>query len=224
MQTVSRPSSSGLSQQSRRIAMFAILLFALSGLISGFALGAFVKPKIPGITPNNGGGITPVAQGTKTATPDVQPRPVAFNDPSIDHYHTIEKNDGTVYTFSAYLANVVGKNGQPVYATDLTCKLWLIQHIDGKLDLSATILANINEIQNPITGTITGEGTPVPEVSGALNFDSTTNQVQACATSGDVTWKYSLSSSVNPGNYELVVLFDWQGKHYNWSWKDIKIK
>ncbi|HEY6542239.1 MAG TPA: hypothetical protein VIZ18_14950, partial [Ktedonobacteraceae bacterium] len=53
MQTLSSRRSSGLNPQSRKIAVFAILLFALSGLISGFAVGAFVRPKIGG-TGNTG--------------------------------------------------------------------------------------------------------------------------------------------------------------------------
>ncbi|HVB72773.1 MAG TPA: hypothetical protein VNE38_04380 [Ktedonobacteraceae bacterium] len=224
MQTLSGRRSNGLSPHSRRIATFAILLFALSGLISGFAVGAFVHPKSGGTPNNNGTGITPVMQQTKTATASPTPVPVAFNFPGVSVDQGVQKADGTTtYTLHAYLTGVVDKNGQPIHASGLTCKLWLVQRLNGKLNISSDILKNINDIQNPIPGTIKNQSAPVQEIQG-LTFDAATQQVQACTTYDQVSWQYTISTSVEPGPYDLVVLFDWQGKHYNWSWENIDIK
>jgi hypothetical protein len=45
MQTLSSQYPHNINQQTRKIAVVAIILFAISGLISGFAVGAFVHPK-----------------------------------------------------------------------------------------------------------------------------------------------------------------------------------
>ena len=225
MQTASRQHPNALGQQSRKIAVIAILLFAFSGLISGFAVGAFVRPKFStGTTSHTGSGITPVVQITKSTSSNTQPHPVEFSYPRIDYFDNVEKADGnTFYTFSAHLSNVVNNNGLPVRATDLTCKLWLIQRIPDQtiLELDSNVLKDTNAIQNPLTGTANGH--TFPEVPG-LNFGSSAPQIHSCTTYDQATWKYQLSTSVLPGDYDLVALFDWQGIHYNWSWANIQIK
>src|SRR2546429_9992193 len=47
IQSLSRPEATNtLTSQSSTIALFAIFLFALAGLISGFSVGAFVRPNL----------------------------------------------------------------------------------------------------------------------------------------------------------------------------------
>src|SRR6266852_8515965 len=84
MQTLSNQRSNGLNRQTRRIAVFAIILFALSGLISGFAMGAFVRPKIGGTGNNSGNNIAPITQQTKTVTSVATPRPQTIRVQSVD--------------------------------------------------------------------------------------------------------------------------------------------
>ncbi len=219
MQTLSRPSPTKLNPQARKIATIAILLFALSGLISGFAVGAFVRPKPATVTTHNtGSGTSTIAQNTSTATIAAQPVPVAFDYPKTDQVDSFEKADGsTFYTFSAHI-NVA------IRASDLTCKLWLVQRIPANtnFDLESTNnLKDINTLSNPLTGIANGQ--TFNEIQD-LNFDPGTPQTQSCTTYQQATWKYQVSTTAHPGDYDLVVLFDWQGKHYNWSWDNIVIK
>ncbi len=236
MQTLSSRRSNGLSPQSRRIAVFAILLFALSGLISGFAVGAFVRPKIGGTSNNQGGNnITPIVQQTKTATPVATPRPVRItihNRPSVSF---VELENASTYTVTAHLENVVDKNGQPIHADNLTCKLWLISRVPDNqgVDISSDVASNLAAINQPITlqGAASVNnlqdilpGVTYPEITQSLIFDSATPQLHSCSTYGDVTWRYQVSTTVSPGKYTLVVLYDWSGKHWDWFWVDITIR
>ena len=65
MQTVADRSSNNVGSQTRTIAVFAVFLFAIAGLISGFAVGAFIHPKAPS-TGNTGSSTKPpVVQKTR---------------------------------------------------------------------------------------------------------------------------------------------------------------
>ncbi|MGH2495525.1 MAG: hypothetical protein ACRDIV_12555 [Ktedonobacteraceae bacterium] len=233
MQTLSSRRSSGLSPQTRRIATFAIILFALSGLISGFAVGAFVRPKHGGTSNSPSvNSITPIVQQTKTATPVATVQPVQLPFPTIDHVESTNVPNGTTYTLTAHLDNVTGKDGQPVHADNLTCKLWLISRVptDQKVFIPADILSNVATISNPFTAQAKDQNKNIvpnvtyPEIQPGLSFDGSTAQTQPCRTDGEVTWRYQISPQATPGKYTLVVLYDWSGKHYNWSWVNVTIK
>ncbi len=236
MQTLSGRRSNGLGPQSRRMATFAIILFALSGLISGFAVGAFVRPKVGGTGNNNGTGITRIVQQTKTATPAATPRPQTFSIQGLGGVGYVEVPDGTTtYTLTAQLNPVIGTDGQPVHANNLTCKLWLISRIanDQNVYIPSDIAKNVNGISGAFTALATAKngdqntplaGVTYPEIQQALNFSGSTSQTQACSTDGNVTWRYQVSTSVPPGKYTLVVFYDWSGKHWNWYWVNILIK
>src|SRR5260370_19595039 len=103
MQTLSDQHPNTLDQQSRRIAVIAILLFAFSGLISGFAVGAFVRPNFgAGTTSHTGSARTPVPPITKTVSL-TSPHPVKMGDPVVAMAQYVEKaDDATNYTFSAH--------------------------------------------------------------------------------------------------------------------------
>lgn len=217
MQTLSGRGPGGLSAQSRRIAIMAILLFGLSGLISGFAVGAFIHPKAATTTGTTGpGGVSsPASQTTKTSnSPKVNPIEIGF--PVFSQYAATETANGsTSYVLASYVVDTSkdAGHGNPLHAAGITCKLW-IQHIPGDqtVHLPLDKLKSM-DVQNPLTA---------EEISGGLNF--TTPQIQQTNAHGQVTWKYSVSTNVQSGDYYLVVLMDWQGKHYNWSWVDITIK
>ena len=233
MQTLSSRRSNSLSPQSRRIAVLAILLFALSGLISGFAVGAFVRPKIGGTGSTGGNNNTNIVQQTKTATPVATPRPQLIHFDSVDGYTFSEVANGTTYTLTAHLKQVLGADGQPVRATNLTCKLWLIHRVPGDqgVYVPSDIARNVAAINEPFTidGATLETLTPISgityqEILDSLNFDGGTLQTHACSTQGEVTWRYQVSPSVTPGKYTLVGLYDWSGKHWTWFWVDIVVR
>jgi hypothetical protein len=220
MQTLSSQHPNNLNQQTRKIAVVAILLFAFSGLISGFTVGAFVHPKVKtktGTTHNTGSGITPITQVTHPAIPTTTREHVNLDLPVINlgDYSTFEiANGSTNYTFSALILN---KNNNPIQVSDVTCKLWLTKEGDVNSILRVdnyAILRTIDTIQQPFP----------KEVVDAFNYIDPSQQIQPCAPTGKTTWTYTISQSVNPGTYNLVVLADWKGKSFNWSWVHVVIK
>ena len=221
MQTVSSQFPNNVNQQTRKVAVIAILLFALSGLISGFAVGAFVHPKI-----RTGAGTgtsttdsksTPVTHVTQTTVPTTTVEHINLDLPVISRgeYSYFQIADGsTNYTISALIIN---KNKTPIQASDVTCKLWLTSEGDVNSILRVddyALLRSIDTIQQPLP----------KEVVGVLNYIAPSQQIQPCAPTGKTSWSYTLSQSVNPGTYNLVVLADWKGKSFNWSWVQIVIK
>ncbi len=234
MQTITRERTTGAgsanhaSSPSQSIAIVAIILFALSGLISGFAIGAFIHPPKSSLTGANTSGTTPpiAEQSPVTTRVSHTPKTVPLGWPVIEYFNNTETADGsTTYTFSAYPVDqsVDTGHGKQVYASGITCKAWLIQRIPGTSHLSLPIptLQDISGIQNSITGTAKGQ--PYAEIPG-LSFDASTPQTQACSARGVTNWKYQIATSVAPGKYNLVVLTDWDGKRFNWSWADVIIK
>ena len=215
MQTVYNQSSSKLNPQTRKIATIAIVLFALSGLISGFAVGAFVRHKPATVTTHNtGSGSQSIVRVTQpppviTRTPEV----VTLGEPQITYAISPETaNDGTSYSLSAL---IIDKANNPIQASDVTCKLWLTKDANVTSDLESDNMArleSIGAIQQPFPGDV-----------GGLNF-TTTQQTHPCTSNGKTTWNYTVSSSVDPGVYYLVVLADWQGKHFTWRWVEVRIE
>ncbi len=217
MQTLDRKNPTKLSSQTRKIATGAILLFALSGLISGFAVGAFVHLKpATGTTHGTGSGTTPIAQNTRTPVITRTPEIVWLGEPDITDFTYSERaNSSTNYTLSAL---IVDKNKNPIQATDVTCKLLLTKEgsaMDATLKAdNSAIPRDLDKIQQAFPG----------EIVNALNFISPTQQMQPCIPNSKTTWNYTVSPSVEPGIYYLFVFADWQGKHYNWYWKEVIIK
>ncbi len=218
MQTLSSQPPNHISQQTRKIAVFAILLFALSGLISGFAVGAFMHPKTgtrPATT-NTRPGNTPVTQSTKGPV-STAPENVSLAYPVInqgDYSYFQVANGSTSYTFSAWILN---RSQDPIQVPDVTCKLWLTKDSDVNSILQAdnyAIPRAFDTIQQSFPG----------EVVGALIFASSTQQTQPCTPKGKTTWSYTVSPSLDPGIYYAVVLADWKGKSFDWSWRAIRIK
>ena len=218
MQTLSSQRPNNVSHQTRKIAIMAILLFALSGLISGFAVGAFLRPKIgPKTTAHTGSGAAPVSQNTKTTVTTTTSENVNLAEPVIkqgkDFSFFQVANGSTSYTFSTL---IIDKSQNPIQVSDVTCKLWLTKDGDVNSILRAghyAIPKSFDRIQQPFPD----------EVVGAINFISPSQQIQSCAPNGKTTWSYTISPSVDPGTYYLVVLADWKGKSFNWSWVSITV-
>jgi hypothetical protein len=221
MQTISSQHSNNVNQQTRKIAIVAILLFALSGLISGFAVGAFVHPKSQvgtGTgTSNTGSKTTTIAHATHTTVPTTTVEHINLDLPVIaqgDYSYFQIANGSTNYTFSSQIIN---KDKNPIQAQDVTCKLWLTKEGDVNSILRAdnyALLRSVDTIQQPFP----------KEVVGAFNYIAPSQQIQPCAPTGKTSWTYTISQSVDLGNYSLVVLADWRGKSFNWSWVNIIIK
>lgn len=221
MQTVSSQYPNNVNQQTRKVASIAILFFALSGLISGFAVGAFVHPKTQtGAGTGNsttGLGTTPIAHATHTTVPTTTGEYINLALPVIsqgDYSYFQIANSSTNYTISALIIN---KNQTPIQASDVTCKLWLTREANVNSILRAdqySLLRTIDTIQQPFP----------KEAVGAFNYIAPSQQTQPCAPTGKTSWSYTISQEVKPGTYSLVVLADWQGQSFNWSWVQIVIK
>jgi|SRR5215467_14085240 len=196
--------------QSRTVAFAAILLFAFSGLISGFAVGAFVHPNFA--LPVHDTGTHPAVQTNPTPVKATIENPVPLAPPSINAVDKVEIADGTTaYTLSS---QTVDKSGKLVQTSGITCRLWLIPTSAGAPTIPLDRLKSPDTLQS----------SPLPGEVQGLIFDPTTTQTQPCSANGQGIWKYSLDPSVSPGSYFLVVLTDWQGAHFNWSWVIVTIK
>jgi hypothetical protein len=203
-----------LSSRSRAIAITAMILFALSGLISGFTVAAFYPPKFSRTSTSNLGNSQAV-QKTETRTPPTTIHPVALGYPVIDSISSFEVADGTtVYTLTAHAVDQVPDraHGKPVHAPGITCRLWLV---DNKQDPVVPL--------DRLKSSDTLQSSPFPGEIPGLIFDASTPQTQPC-NDGVGSWKYQVVTSVNPGSYYLVVLTDWKGLHYTWSWNVVTIK
>ncbi|TMC95707.1 MAG: hypothetical protein E6J22_02985 [Chloroflexi bacterium] len=220
MQTLSEQrQTNNLSSQSRTIAIFAMLLFAFAGLISGFAVGTFTRPGSHPQTTNTIAGSTPPITSrnmTPTPTPHLE-HPIPLGFPKIDIASDIVAADDThTYTISVQVTDQSnGKAvGNPVHASGITCKIWLTK--DGNVN------KNMPTDRLKATDTLSS---PFPkEESGSLDFfDTTTPQTQMCNPKGRATWHYKVASSTAPGTYFLVALTDWGGIHYDWSWVQINV-
>ena len=210
MQSVSKQPST--NKQSRGIVLTAIILFALAGLLSGFAVGAFVRPgrgsqvNLPSQTAT-----TPTAHNTLTPTAPVIDHPAPINEPTIGSYSYFEvANGSTSYTFTA---STTKKNGGPITGSDLTCKIWLTKDGNVSAAITSDRLRSVGTLSQPFP----------KEVQAGLTFDTSTPQTQTCAN-GQGTWHYTLSPTVHPGLYYIAALMDWEGIHYNWSWVAIRVK
>ncbi len=221
MQTISSRYPNHLNQQSRKVAVTAILLFALAGLLSGFAVGAFVHPKLHAGTgtgtDTSRSKSTPAAHNTPTQDRTAVAEHINLNEPVIPqgNYSYTQTADGSSnYTISAIILN---KNNTPIQATDVTCKLWLTKEVDVNSILRAdnyALLRSIDIMQQPFRG----------EVDGVFNYIAPSQQIQPCAPTGKTSWSYTISQAVDPGSYSLVVVADWKGESFNWSWVTIIIK
>lgn len=224
MQTWSSQNAGRVNSSARNLATYSLLFFALAGLIAGFAFGGFsnARSNQRGNT-NLAKTHTPVAQTTTTVTPTPTPPPnIELGIPStIDLSASSLKADGTTsYSLSI---QAIDKHRQAVHSPDIICKVWLVRQVPDKqtLSIDKNTLKAVNNLANPITGTINNQ--PAPEISG-LAFDPTTPQMHLCDSNGQMTWKFTVTPAVPPGDYDLVILTDWKGIHFNWSWDHITIQ
>lgn len=220
MQTVSGRGFPELSPQSRRIAIIAVLLFGFSGLVSGFAVGGFVRPHIGGNpTSSSNNGTLPGQSSRTPSTTKTAVENIALDQPIInsgDFKYRETANGTTSYAYSAQIVYL--GTTTPIHVSDVTCKLWLTRDLQGTgTYLNANgyaVQKNISQIAQPFA----------LEVLNALNFVAPSRQTQPCTPNGKTTWNYTISPSLAAGTYYVFVLADWQGKSFNWYARAIDIR
>lgn len=221
MQTTSRPNAGKkIASQSRTVLVIGFCMFALAGLLTGFAVGAFIRftPKEAATHVNQGITIPPRITGQNGATVTVTTvntaHPIPLGYPVFKHFSQTEAADGaTTYsvTIQAVDQAISKSEGNPVRSGGITCKLWLTTNVNS--DMPASRLGNVSTLQNPFP----------QEASNVLVFAAGTPQTQNCNAQGQASWDYTVSPSAQKGMYYLVGLTDWQGVHYNWYLVEITI-
>ncbi|GHO67019.1 hypothetical protein KSC_059110 [Ktedonobacter sp. SOSP1-52] len=215
--------------RSQTVITTALLLFAITGLLSGFTFNAMNRP--PKSTPptTNITKQSPVATKTKTPTSSPTTQPIvdvaatSLGCPTANVDQPTQKPDGTtLYTASlqAVTKGSKGANkcqGEVLKAPEITCKLWLTKNPDETNKAltkdSYALLKNLDNLEQPIPN----------EEQGALVFSSNAQSLQPCHNDGTASWQYQVSTSVQPGTYYLVYVVDWKGKRFNWSYKQVTI-
>ncbi|MBV9689749.1 MAG: hypothetical protein JO202_08545 [Ktedonobacteraceae bacterium] len=204
------------------LALTAIFMFAFSGLLIGFAVGALAHRQAPPTQTadskqNTHQLITQAQPPTQTTT--VQK--VELGCPLIGSFNASEIANGSVsYKLSVQVRDKSGGacgSGNPVHAPGITCKVWLTadDHINQTLkSITPSRLAKTDTLAQPMPN----------EVENGLIFDPATPQTQLCDEQGHITWKYSINPSVQAGPYSLLVLTDWKGVSSNWSWVYITVQ
>lgn len=241
-QLTSRPQSGvpptmpprNISDRSAAVLVTALILFAIAGLLSGFATGAINRAHHtpPNTTSHNTQGnnsTTPSKTGSTTKTPGVSIVPIGCPIP--DRYVPIESADGqTPYTISAFAtaqSNDIKRScgGNQLMDAGITFKLWLTQQISYSINFPQGAQSLFNSLNTPITGTaINKSGKSSGEIQDVQGLQFVgTSQVQQSDAHGRVTWKYTLPTSLHAGAYNLFILVDWQGQEYDWSWRNITI-
>jgi hypothetical protein len=232
MQTVfkSQPNTSSPGSgrpQSPSIIFIALTLFALAGLLIGFAVGIFTHQHTATAN-NNKSPISTLPAHPKASATTQAVQAVPLGCPKVIALSAeTQLADGTTpYSITEQAMRQIhgpcDPKNTPLQAANITFKLWLIQRIPGGslLAISGTPQQILTGIANTIAGKVGNQN--FPEIPG-LTFDATTPQVQQSNAQGQVTWKYTIAPSVPDGKYDLVVLSGW-GQYYNWSWVDIDIQ
>ncbi len=234
-QTLFKPQPNTTPSQKKRsqtIIFTALALFALSGLMIGFVVGIFTHIQSGNASKanhNTSSGVV-IHQQNPTQTVTIQPMQMGCPTPT---FNGTEQADGTTpYTFVAQAQNnsttCSTKLNTPIHAPGISFKLWLIQRLPDNGGIAFTDGAQqiYTTLNQPTVGKMTRNGKLQNDTIapiGGINFDATTPQVQTSNAQGQVTWKYTLAPTLQNGTYDLVVLADWSGKFYNWSWWQITV-
>ena len=212
------------NSRSTLIAILALFLFALSGLMTGFATGAFTRTKQTAQQNNNNNNKTSssgktAATPVQTQAPQVTQTPnilvVGLGCPHILQY-SFQEVRGTSYQVHAQItdksAECKSGGGKPLHITGITCRLWLTKDNNFGENIPGDRIKSVNTLQQAFP----------KEEQDALNFNAS-QQVQPCNAQGPTIWNYQLSPSLDKGTYYLIILTDWQGTLYNWSARAITV-
>ncbi len=223
---MSKPQPAGKrASQLQSMIITAITLFALSGLMVGFAFGTFMRPAkpqqstapAPRQTSATSVSIKQPSAPSPTATPTPTPQITGLGCPAliISPSQTVDFN--TPYTLTVQVKDKTKfdpnkcdpKAENNITADGVTCRIWLTKE---------TKIADSNEDTKNILSDPTNLPDQFPhEISDSLKFDATTPQVQQC-TQGTATWKYQFSPTLDKGTtYYIMVVTDYKGTYYAWS-------
>ena len=222
-QTILRPGTPSNSNQggSRTIILTTVVLFALSGLLVGFAFGALTIKRTPQLTNTQPTKATNQVTLTQTSTPTTTPvqqvQPLGY--PQIDNLSSsMQIADGTTtYTLSAHPVDqsIDKGHGKQVHAAGITCKIWLTKN----QDITKVLVQQGNDRFKKVDTL----NEPLPdETQNALTFTAG-QQTQPCRATGSTTWSYTIAPSIAPGTYLLVILTDWSGQRWNWFTTQVQI-
>ncbi len=198
------------------IVVFAVFLFALSGLMMGLAVGAFTRAHKPASTPPQS-----VAQQKLTPTPVQNVNILALGGIACPIFNPTfsQTADGTTsYQLSATIEdrsisqNTPCGSGNPLKVSGITCKLWITNNLASLTGLTKDHFQPATNMQNTFPD----------EIQNALTFTSG-QPVQDCSPTGTTIWSYKLSPTLQAGTYYLAVAADWQGQSWNWSWRQINV-
>lgn len=229
------PAGNQQSSRTQSIAITAILLFALSGLMVGFAFGAVNRPRQSG--PDG----SPVVENQQTATqeatqavePTVSPTqnqaPVEMGCPAITVDAYFMPPDGVTphtasgqavdkgYASGESCINEDGTSkGNPLMVSGITFRLVLMKTSDKNAESIESQMRDVNEdkidIQQPFPN----------EIQGGLVFNGS-SAVLTSNNQGKVEWQFTLSTSISKGTYDLIVIARWD-HFYNYSWKTLTVE
>jgi hypothetical protein len=202
--------------QVQSIIIVAITLFALSGLMVGFTVGAFSRPTKPPTNATNQNGPFTRTTPTPTAT-QAPPTPIfIYQGPPDLGLSTTPNPDGTLTYNATIQAKDKANPAKPSTADGIIARIWLVP---AQANVTDDLNHDIDQLQHPEKF-----DQPFPkEVPNALVFNSPTlTEAQACVQ-GSAKWTFTISKSVPNGDYFLVGLTDWQGHTYNWRWLSITV-
>jgi hypothetical protein len=215
--------------RSQVILIVALLLFSVAGLASGFSVGALSRKTSKTPQPTQITSIMSQQKG-KTAAPTPKPivkiTPLGCPQPTTGTSTMFQQQDGTTsYTFTTQAIDNTGTScgvGRPIHSTGITFKIWLTKllPINKKIQFSTNILTHPAQFTKPLE--IKAGNKNYQELQNELQFS--TAQVQQSNNQGQVIWHYTINPDLKDGTYTLVLLDDWQGQTYNWSWFDLIVK
>ncbi len=213
------------NSRSAIIAILALLLFALSGLITGFATGTFTRPKQTAQQNNNNNNNQTNPTGKTAATPVRTQAPQVTQTPNIlvlglgcpgVPQYSVQEVRGMTYQVQAQLLDnsnaCKSGGGKPLHVPGVTCRLWLTKDNNFGENIPRDRIKAVNTLQQAFP----------KEEQDALHFNGS-SQVQPCNAQGPTIWNYQLSSSLEKGTYYLVILTNWQGTLYNWTARAITV-
>lgn len=224
MQQSVKPQKTGGNSQYQSIIITAITLFALSGAILGFTIGAFTHPRAPQQVANNNNNDNnkPAAKPTTAVKPTATPTPSVVSQPvGCPGMNTTSNIDGITFTITLAVKNKVQGTCDPAKEPNMindnvTCHIWLAKAKDDQHPV-------IEQADENLFNKPESFATPFPsEVPNGLVFSNGASQTQMCKQ-GQANWSVSLSPTLAKGKYFIVGLTSW-GVFYNWSWSGLLIK
>ncbi len=218
------------TSQVQTMIITAITLFALSGLMVGFTVGAFTHPRAVSQAHKDtkAQALTVSKVPTPTKAPTVDIATVKIGCPINSSYQPTQIADGTTdYTFSTQIVDQsLDKtppcgHGNPLAAPGLSCKIWLVKEQDDARKLAT----RVNKLADDQKQAMWNLQTPFPnELAQAFLMDSGSTTAMTCnPKGGPTTWHYKLSPDLDPGTYYIAVLANWHGAYSNWNWVPLTV-